>query len=88
LSPSRKPELKSGRKSGLPNYNVVLELGIAIAFGIPILILLKSGTFEVSDLQGWYWIQYKKHDEIAAELTKKIKTNDGWDNFLKLKEKI
>jgi len=82
LSPSRKPELNPGESSNLPNYNVVLKLGLAMAFGIPSIVLLKEGTFKISDLQGWQWIEYQEIKDIPEQLKKKF-AGGAWNKFLR-----
>lgn len=82
LSPSKKFHLNPFRLSKLPNYNVVLELGLALALGIPCILLVRRGTFQITDLQGWQHIEYKRIHDIPREMAQKFPP-DNWHRFLR-----
>ena len=51
-----------------PNHNVMLELGVAVCVATPVIMCVKKGTRDISDLGGIEKIHYANDDELAKKL--------------------
>lgn len=55
------------------NPSVFLELGAALAMGVPSIIICREGTQLPTDLQGVDRIEYKSHLDLTEQLREKLK---------------
>ena len=61
-------DLSADEKNDRPNPNVMLELGVAICVGTPVVMCVKRGTREISDLGGVERIGYENYEELRNKL--------------------
>jgi hypothetical protein len=67
--------------SDISNPNVMLELGIALKFGKPCVLIIEKGTKYPADLQGRLYVQYTTHEELKQKI---MEYNEGLERELNI----